>query len=171
MPEAANCWVIPAGMLGLAGVTVMEDRVAEVTVRVVLPEILPEVAVIVAVPAATAVARPLLLTVATDVLDELQVTCAVISWLVPSEYLPEAASCWLFPAGMLGLAGVTDMEVRVAAVTVRVALPEILPEVAAMVARPAAPDVARPLLLTVATELLDELQVTCVVISWLVPSE
>jgi hypothetical protein len=57
----------------------MEDRVAEVTVRGVLPEILPKVAVMVAVPAATAVARPLLLTVATDVLEELQVTWVVIS--------------------------------------------------------------------------------------------
>ena len=50
-----------------------------------LPEILPEVAVMVVAPVATAVARPLLLTVATEVLDELQVTCVVISWLVPSE--------------------------------------------------------------------------------------
>ncbi len=53
--------------------------------RVVLPEILPEVAVMMVVPAATAVARPLLLTVATPVLEELQVTRVVISWLVPSE--------------------------------------------------------------------------------------
>ncbi len=53
--------------------------------RVVLPEILPEVAVMVAVPGATAVARPLLLTDATPVLEELQVTRAVISRLVPSE--------------------------------------------------------------------------------------
>jgi hypothetical protein len=72
-------------MLGLAGVTDMEDRVAEVAVRVVLPEILPEVAVMVAVPAEKAVARPLILTIATDVFDELQVTCVVILWLVPSE--------------------------------------------------------------------------------------
>jgi len=43
------------------------------------------VAVMVVLPAATVVARPLLFTVATDVLDELQVTCAVISRLVPSE--------------------------------------------------------------------------------------
>jgi len=63
----------------------MEERVAVVTVRVVFPEVLPDAAVMIAEPAAMAVARPLLLTVATDVLDELQVTCAVISWLVPSE--------------------------------------------------------------------------------------
>jgi hypothetical protein len=45
----------------------------------VLPEILPEVAVMVAVPAAMAVAKPSLLTAATDVSDEVQVTCVVIS--------------------------------------------------------------------------------------------
>jgi hypothetical protein len=65
-------------MLGLAGVTATEDSVAEVTVRVVFPEMLPEVAVMVAVPAEAAVARPLPLTVATDGLEELQVTCAVM---------------------------------------------------------------------------------------------
>ena len=128
VPEAANCWVSPTGMLGLTGVTDMEDRVAEVTVRVVAPRDRPgKVAVMVAVPAATAVARPVLLTVATDVLDELQVTCVVISWLVPSEYAPEAVNCWVTPTRMLGLAGVTDMEDRVAEVTVRVVLPEIRP--------------------------------------------
>jgi hypothetical protein len=66
-------------MLGLAGVTDMEERVAEVAVRVVLPEIIPELAVMVALPAATAVVRPLLLAIATAVFDERQVTCVVIS--------------------------------------------------------------------------------------------
>ena len=170
-PVAVNCWVTPAGMLGLAGVTDMEDKVAEVTVRVVLPEILPEMAVMVAVPAEEAVARPLLLTVTTNVFDELQVTCVVILKLVPSEYAPVAVNCWMNPVGMLELAGVTDMEERVAEITVRVVLPEISPEVAVMVAVPAATAVARPLLLTVAADVFDELQVTCVVISRLVPSE
>ena len=55
-------------------VTDMEDRIAGSTVSVVLPRIVPEVAVMVAVPRAMAVARPLLSTVATDVLDELQMT-------------------------------------------------------------------------------------------------
>jgi hypothetical protein len=171
VPEAANCLVFPTGMLGLAGVTEMEDRVAAVTVRVVFPEILPEVAVMVAVPAARPVARPLLLTVAADMLEELQVTCELISWVVPSEYVPEAANCLVFPPGMLGLAGVMDMEDKVAAVTVRVVLPEILPEVAVMVAVPAATPVARPLPFTVATDVLGDLQATWVVISRVVPSE
>ena len=45
-----------------------------ITVRVVLPEIVPELAVMIVVPAVTAVARPLLLTVATWGFDEVQVT-------------------------------------------------------------------------------------------------
>ena len=89
----------------------MEDRVAGVTVRVVLPEILPKVAVMVVVPAARAVARPLLLTVATEVFDEVQVTCGVRSRLVPSEYAPMAANFWVDPTGM---DGDTDMEANVA---------------------------------------------------------
>jgi hypothetical protein len=66
-------------MLGVAGVTAMEDRVAALTVRVVLPEIFPEVAVMVAVPLATEVAKPVLLTLPTDLSDHLQMTCMVIS--------------------------------------------------------------------------------------------
>ena len=155
----------------MTGVTEMKDRVAEVTVRVVLPEIVPEVAVIEAVPAATAVARPLLLTVTTDVFEEVQVTCVVISRLMPSEYVPVAVNCWVTPTGILGLTGVTDTEDRVAEVTVRVLFPEINPEAAVMVVVPAATVVTRPLLLTVATDGFDEVQMTCVVISKLVPPE
>ena len=157
--------VSPTGMLGLAGVTDMEDRVAEVTVRVVLPGIAPNLAVMIAVPAATAVASPLLFTVATDGLEELQVTCTVVSWLVPSEYAPEAANCWVTPTGMLGLTGVTDRKDNVAEVTVRVVAPEIVPEIAVMTTAPGAAAVPRPLLLTVATDVLEEVQVTRVVIS------
>ena len=179
MPVAVNCWVIPPGMLGLAGVTKMEERVAEFTVRVVLPEIVPEVAVMVVVPAATAAARPLLLMVATDVFDEVQVTWVAILKLVPSVYVPAVVNCWVTPAGMIGLAGVRDMEDRAADVTVRVVLaeePELekllgVVEVAVMVAVPAATAVVRALLFTIATAVFDELQVTWVVILWLVPSE
>jgi len=73
-------------MLGFAGVTAMEDRIAGFTVRVALPEILPEVAVMVAVPSATPLAKPLLLSiVATDGPDEIQATfAALMTKLVPS---------------------------------------------------------------------------------------
>jgi hypothetical protein len=106
--------VVPAGTLGLAGVTDMEVRIAGVTVRMVLPEILPKVAIMVEVPAATPVASPVLLTDPTDVLDKLQITCVVISWLVPSEYVPVAVNCLVTPTGMLGLAGVTAIETSAA---------------------------------------------------------
>ena len=164
VPEAVNCLVFPAGTLGLAGVTAIEDRVAGVTVMVVFPAILPEAAVMVAVPATTAVASPVLLTVVTEVFEEAQVTCLVISWVVPSEYLPEAVNCLVLPSGTLGLAGVTDIEERVAGFTAMVVFPEILRKLAVTVAVPAATAVANPLFLTVATEVLDDLQVTWVVI-------
>ncbi len=127
------------------------------------PEILPEMALMVAVPAATAVASPPLLTVATDVSDERQVTCVLISWLVPSEYVPVAVKSLEFPVAMLGLAGVTDIEDS-KGVTVRVVFPEIPPAMAVMVAVPTETPVASPLPLTVATDALDEPQVTCVAI-------
>jgi hypothetical protein len=129
----------------------------------------PKVAVMVVVPPATAVTMPLLLTIATVLLEELQVTCEVISWSVPSEYTPKAVNCWVNPTCIPELAGATDMEDRVAGVTVSVVLPEVVPEVVVMaaviVAAPAATPVARPLLLTVATDVFDEVQVTCAVIS------
>ena len=127
------------------------------------PEILPEMALMVAVPAATAAARPPLLTVATDVSDDLQVTCVLISWLVPSEYVPVAVKSLEFPAAMLGLAGATDIEDS-KGVTVRVMFPEIPHAMAVMVAVPTETPVASPLPLTVATDVLDEPQVTCVAI-------
>jgi hypothetical protein len=55
-------------MFGLAGVTVMEESVAEVTLRVAeLDIMLPDEAVIVVLPVATAVANPVLSIVATAV--------------------------------------------------------------------------------------------------------
>ena len=82
---AVNCWVTPTGRLEFAGVTEIDDRVAELPVRVVLPEILPEEAVMVAGPVARVVPRPVLLTVATAGFEEVQVTSVVILKLDPSE--------------------------------------------------------------------------------------
>ena len=75
-------------MLGLTGVTTIEDSVAFVTVRVVVPET-PRVAVIVVEPGATDVASPLeavaLLIVATPKVEEFHVTNDDISCVVASE--------------------------------------------------------------------------------------
>ena len=78
---AVNCFVRPLAILGLAGVTATDTRVAEVTVKVVLPEMLPLVAEIVVLPGATELASPCepaaLLIVAILVLLEAQITCVV----------------------------------------------------------------------------------------------
>jgi hypothetical protein len=119
----------------------------------------------VAMPPATAVAKPLPSTLATVVLEELQMTCEAISKLVPSVYAAEAENCRVNPTWILGLSGVTVMEDRVAVVIVRVVFPEIVPEVAVIFAVPGARAVARPLASTVAVDGLDEAQVTWGVIS------
>ena len=59
---AVNCWVAPAGIVVLAGVTAMELITAGVTVIEVDPVTEPEVAEIFAEPMAFPVTRPLPLT-------------------------------------------------------------------------------------------------------------
>jgi hypothetical protein len=166
-------------MLGSAGVIAMDTRVALVTVNVVAPETLPDVAVIVLLPAETEVADPsefaALLIVATPEFEELQVTAVVRSCVVLSEYIPVAENCCDVPRAILELAGVTEMETRVALVTVKVAVPETLPDVAVIVLLPGATVVADPLefaaLLIAATPEFEELHVTSLVRSCAVLSE
>ena len=85
-----------------------------VTVKVVVPLTRPRVAVIEDEPIATPLARPVLLIVATDMLAEAHVTWLVRSSVVLSEYVPVAVNCSVVPVAMLGLAGVTAIEVSVA---------------------------------------------------------
>lgn len=74
MPVAVNCLVVPTPMVEPAGVTLMETRVAAVTVREAVPLTDPDVAVIVAVPVPTPVASPLRSTVAIELEEVLQAT-------------------------------------------------------------------------------------------------
>jgi hypothetical protein len=69
------------------------------------------------------------------------------------------------------VAGVTAIELKGAAVTVRVAEPDLVPDVAVIVAVPADTPVATPGDATVANEVLPEVQVTLELISTVVPSE
>jgi hypothetical protein len=107
-----------------------------------------------------------LLTVATADAELLQVTVVVRSFVVWSVNTPVAANCCFTPAATLGTAGVTPIEARVAAVTVRAALAVIvLPGTeAAIVLVPTVRVVASPFvpaaLLIVATVAADVLQVT-----------
>jgi len=129
------------------------------TVKVVVPEIVPKVAVIVVVPPPTAAAFPVVRSmVATDVLDELQDTDVVRSWvIVVPDNVPVAVNCWVVPVISVGFVGLIDMAASV--VTVKVVVPEIVPDVALIVVVPAATAVTLPLVGSmVATDVSDELQ-------------
>jgi len=171
IPVAVNACVRPLAMEGLAGVTAMETKAAAVTVSCAVPDllVLGSVAVMVtgppaAAPVATPVFRP---TVAVLVSDEVQFTDAVRFWVLLSVYVPVAVNAWVKPLAIEGLAGVTAMETKVAAVTVSCAVPDllVLGSVAVMViGPPAAAPVATPVFRpTVAMLVSDEVQFTDVV--------
>jgi hypothetical protein len=161
--------VVPTAMLEPAGVTLMETKVAAVTVSEAVPLTEPDVAVIVAAPVPTPVASPFTSTVATELEEVLQLT-GWSSCVLPSSKLPIAVNCWLVPAAIDGVPGVTEIEVKCAATTVRVEVSLNAPTVAVIVVCPAAAVVASPELLTVATEVDDELHVTPELKSELLPS-
>ncbi len=61
-----------------------------------------------------------------------------------SEKIPVAVNCSDVPTAIAGLVGVTEMDASVAAVTVRLVKPEILPKVAVMVVTPTADEETFP---------------------------
>ena len=169
VPVAVNCLVVPTAMLGFAGVTVTPTNTAPVTVNDAIPETEPEVAVMVAVPAPTPVVMPVPSMVAILEADADQVTL-VSNWVLPSSKLPTAVNCRVVPAATVGVAGLTAIEVKCAATTVSADVSLKLPRVAVMLLDPAATVATIPEPLTVATEGEDELQVTPVDKSALLPS-
>ena len=173
MPVAVNFWFKPTKILDDAGVTVMETSSGGVILTMAISEVMPEnLAVISVVPCEREENSPFvpdtLLIVPIRAFEELQLTRLVRSFVDRSVKVPVAANCWLAVAGTFAVGGVTAMEDKVA--PVMVVLPEIFPEVAVMVAEPAARAVTSPFASTVATDVFDEFQVTCVVISWVDPS-
>jgi hypothetical protein len=166
-------------MLELDALSVIDDKVAGVTVKVAVPERLLQtlatlqLAVMVAlpVPAPTVLTSPLLLTVASEVFDDVQVRSLLKFWVVLSEKVPVAVICWLVPAAMLGIGGVRAIEATVAGVTVTVKVDETVPQalgvvqVPLIVALPVPTVRTMPLLLTVATAVLEEVQLMSLVMS------
>jgi hypothetical protein len=153
----------------------MFAKVALLMVNVAMPVTDPEVAVIVDIPTATPVAIPeVALIVATAVLLEVHATDGSVAEVrireVPSENVAVATKFCVAPAAMLEVAGVTAMVATVAEVTVNVAVPLTVPEVAVMTDVPTANEVARPLAVMVATLVVAEVQVTVVVRVLVVPS-
>ena len=116
------------------------------------PLIVPDVAVIREGPASSAVATPEVLIVATVSVPEAQVTEEVRSLVEPSVLRPVAVNVRiLFPAKLTdGFAGATVMDAKGAVCTVRVVVPVTPPEVAVIVAVPAATPLAKPEVLIVA---------------------
>src|SRR5262249_5377650 len=80
-----------------------------------------------------------------------------------SEYVPVAVNCWVSPLAILGLAGVTAIDWRTAAVTVITVVPEMPLSFAVIAEVPVAIAVASPPLVIVATGVVADAQVT-----WLV---
>jgi hypothetical protein len=78
-----KAWVFPIAIVVLAGVTAIDTRVG-VTVRVVVPVTDPLEAEMVVLPAATAVAKPAVLTVATAGLEDSQFALDVRFLVLPS---------------------------------------------------------------------------------------
>jgi hypothetical protein len=108
----------------------LTETSAGCTLNVVVPTIVPSVALIVAVPGVPPVASAPLLIVATAAFDEPHATVVVIDFVLPSVYVPTATNCCVPPVWIVGFAGVTLMDTRAGAVTVRVVEPEMLPDAA-----------------------------------------
>ena len=134
------------------------------TVKTVVPFTPFRLALIVVVPVEALLANPFDLMVATLTLDEVQVTCTVMFTTELSVKVPCAANSSDDPRLIEGLLGVTAIEVRVAVVTVRFAVPLIPANAAETVVPPGATPFATPALsaelLTVATDGVEEVQVT-----------
>jgi hypothetical protein len=100
--------VLPTSRLTAVGET--ETEVTEVgsgeTVTAIVPGTPPTVAVIVTFPTATAVTRPVALTVATAGLELLHATVRPVS-SAPVESRTVVASCWVLPGMSAAVPGVT----------------------------------------------------------------
>lgn len=114
----------------------MLTTVAGTTVIDVLSQTLPTHALRLAAPAATPVAIPEKLMLATELLSEPQETPFVRSWLEPSLNVPVAVNCWNPPTGKVGRYGEIVMELSVAEVTCREAVAFMPLKLAEMVVLP-----------------------------------
>ncbi len=171
VPVAVRPSVEAGARTALDGVTAIETSVAELTVNGADPVTPLSEALMFAVPGATPVTRLTDPTVATAVLSEAQVASRVMFCVLESLNVPVAEKDNFVPGAMVRPEGETEIETRVALVTVSVIDAAIEPTVAVMVQLPGATALARPLLLPIfATVLSDDVQVACPVRSCVLPS-
>lgn len=174
-PMACNDNVEPVARPALAGVTVIDVSVAELTFSGADPVTPPNAAEIVVEPDATPVATPMLpdalLMVAAAVLLLVHTTSCVMFCVLVSLKIPMAVKGRAVSGAIVVLEGATTIEATVAVVTSSVAVPFTEPSVAVMVVDPLPTDCARPVVgAIVATVVDDELHVACAVILRLLPS-
>ncbi len=169
VPVAVSLIDVPFAILGFDGVMLMETSCTVETVKPVEPLIVPKAALIVVLPLATLDARPVALIVAAAGFEEVQTTDAVMSCVLLSLKVPVAVNCLVVLVGIVEFAGVTAMETKVAAVSVRDAVPLTDPDVAVIVVVPVPTLVASPVGSMVATDVEDEDQAS-EVSSWVLPS-
>src|ERR1051326_5752290 len=169
VPVAVNCLLVPTAMVEFAGVTAIDTRLAPVTVSEVVPLTPPEAAVIVVVPVPELTAKPVEFTVATAPALDVHVTDGN-AWVLPSSKFPVALNCTAVPNAIVGSDGLIVMEIKWAGTTVRTVVSVTEPTVAVMVVEPAASVAASPVPSTPATDGSDELHVTPLLRSELLPS-
>jgi hypothetical protein len=116
-------------------------------------------AVILVGPMATAVSKPVALTVAAAGLEELQVAEVVRFCVLLSLNVPVAVSCSVLPRTTELLGAVIMIDCNAAAVTVSATVFEVTPPCdALMLVEPIPEPVATPLLLIVAAAVFEEVQ-------------
>lgn len=113
VPVAVNCTVVPGAIDVLVDETTSLEIIGAFTDRVMLPLTPESVPVIFAVPCVRVVTTPAVETVATLASDEVQVTLAVRSLLVPSLYSPVAVSWSARPAATEDVARAILIDVKV----------------------------------------------------------
>jgi hypothetical protein len=152
VPVAVNCCALPAGCDGFFGEIVKPCSAAATALAMVPPVEPPNVAEIVAEPdVAFAVTRPVVLTVATDVLLDAHVAVVVTFSVVPSLNTAVADICCVSPPGIDGFSGEIMIDVTTAADVVKVTDVFIEPTAAERMVVPCADAETTPDVLTCAT--------------------
>jgi hypothetical protein len=156
---AVSVVVVPSTRLFVAGATVTLATGTGVTVSVAVPDFPSLVAVIVAPPGATAVTTPPGDTVATVVLLDAQATARPVT-TTPFTSVTTAVSVVVCPTIMSAVVGCTATAPTGTSVTFTAELPIFPSDVALIVAEPGATAVTTPVVETVATRLLLDVQLT-----------
>jgi hypothetical protein len=144
VPLAANCAVVPSGIMEWFSITAMETSAAAETVNSLEVFTDPKVAVIADAPTERETASPEELTMAMAGCELAHVTRLVKSCVLLSVNVPVAVSCMVLPRAMNISDGVTATETSTAFETIRTDEPLCPPFDAIILTVPLESDVDRP---------------------------